>query len=169
MSRNHPLLVYTKTNVVHISRANAPHGKVSTECGREIYHVGHYDQPPEEILKAQDGKLPLLYDHFQYKLCSRCGTKDEFAEARRESIEAIKKIRAEHAKRHQIIEEKTLKTQSAIKAIIISELLAGAPVEDMESKDGWGGVEFTLNGMRLQMKLTDDEVKKILSDIYEEV
>jgi hypothetical protein len=168
MARDWPVIVYTRTNVVHISRENAPHGKVRTECGREIEHIGHYRGTPEDIRKADGQQLPKLHGIWNYRMCSRCGGREKFAEAQEEHDEAMEVRERERKETSDRLKKTMEEVQAAIRAVIASEVLYGLTGVDDVVNAGWT-VSFTYNGMRMELKPSDEEIERMTEKIHMEV
>ena len=162
------MLVISISKVVHISRANTTSGRVSTECGRDMRNCGHYSGTPAEIRKTMGQQLPLLYGQFQYTLCSKCGTIEDFAKTQEESQRKLEENKRERADRYDKIKSRIEKTKAAIRATIAAEVLYGLTgVDDIENEE-WG-VKFTLKGHRMELRIDEKEIKSIIEKIYEEV
>lgn len=144
-------MVISTSGVIHISRANAPHCKVECDCGRTIEHRGNISSVKPEELEACDGKTVRTYDRWDYKICQRCGTKDDFVKAQEESIRLLAKKMAEEWDRKQ---EELAKLQAAVRATMAAEFLYGKEgIDDIVNED-WS-ILFTFKGMRY--KITAEE------------
>jgi hypothetical protein len=166
--RGWPLLVVTASGTIHISRANAPSCKVCTECGRETSYQGTYSGSPEQIRKADGRKVEGRWEwENDMKLCSRCGTVEEFALALEESRRALKENEKKRGERVDRINEATEKAMAATRATIAAEVLYGVQGVDDVVHENWG-IKFTLNGKRLELRLDEKEAETIVDKIYEE-
>ena len=147
--RGWPVLVISSGGVIHISRSNAPHFDVNCDCGRAIGHRGHLSSTPADIRKVE-GRSILLYDRFEYKFCTRCGSLEDFAVAQEEYLVAIAaNKKAADAKRESDAKKLSM-TQAAVRACMAAEILYGQSVDDVEH-DGWA-LLFTKNGIRYKLQ-----------------
>lgn len=164
--RGWPLLVYGKTQVIHISNFNAPGCKACTECGREVNYISTYTDSscnPEELRAAKDGILKSKYGwQGDFKLCARCGTPEDFATALEDYRRLHGAFMEKMDKENQFVQDHLEKTQREIseKMKEIVEDGFGDDASDITQK-GFG-IEFTLTlpeGTKLRMELgpTDDE------------
>lgn len=163
--RSWPVLIISVGNIVHISRANSDEfGKVHTECGRCMHHSGSLSATPEEILDT-DGKTITRHKVWTYKFCSRCGSKEEFAEAQSEFKRAMEERRRNEDERHESQKSMLQKMQRAIRATIIATALPEGA--DEVDDDGWG-IKFTLNGTRFQLSPVAEEQERLYGIAQEE-
>jgi hypothetical protein len=115
--RGWPMLVISTGGVIHISRANAPHGKVKCDCGRTIEHRGNIANTNLDELEASDGKTVTFYDRWTYKFCQRCGSKEDFIEAQKKSIKALAENKERREAKWDAEQKELAKTQAAVRSL----------------------------------------------------
>jgi hypothetical protein len=148
--RGWPMLVISTGGVIHISRANAPHGKVKCDCGRTIEHRGNIANTNLDELEASDGKTVTFYDRWTYKFCQRCGSKEDFIEAQKKSIKALAENKERREAKWDAEQKELAKTQAAVRSCMAAEVLYGITGVDDVVHDGWS-ISFTLRGNRYKL------------------
>jgi hypothetical protein len=163
--RSFPIIVNVPkvdgVKVLHISRENCGNLGMGarTECGRELNYVETCTLPAEHFRNADGLMVEPEYD-FQgsYKVCSRCGTTEEFAEAMEEYVKGMLERKLHYDKLRAAKEESISKMMCAIRATIIATLLPEG-AEDIENDD-WG-ITFAVNGTRYQLRPDDEECQRL--------
>jgi len=154
--RGWPLLVISTGGVIHISRANAPKGKVECDCGRSIEHRGNISSCLIEKLEETDGKTITMYDRWTYKFCQRCGSKEDFIEAQKESVKCLAENRERRAALQDQKQEELRLQQAAVRAYMGAEVLYGIQGVDDIVHEGYS-ISFTLKGNRYKLTAEVDD------------
>lgn len=157
---NWPLLVTSSGGMIHITNYNFVGGGTScmvrTECGRTIQHCGSLSSTPEEIL-ASDGKTIILHKMWGYKFCPKCGSKEQFADAKRRYDEATADISRKLDAEREAKRKAVANMQATARAFVYSILPEGST--DVE-EDGWG-LKFVHGGVPYRMAPTDEECRRL--------